>query len=392
MEENIIRGIGITREYVRRVSLPFLIKWPGGKSREIKNILSGSMCEILPDKIKQYYEPFVGGGAFYLNINADSYFINDTCTELICFYNLIRDKNDKFFDYLVKIQKHWDFIRNIINDHDDSFYKYFIVRDFKNLCHEVDKIAIILSFDFDKREINTYKNIIVKTVYKKIRRIMKVEENSEKKLSNKNFLDNIEGAFKASFYTYLRDKYNKRKLQKSLYDCDAIHISLFYFLRDNCYSSMFRYNSDGMFNVPYGGISYNEKNITSRFSEWKDENLIKRLKNTIIENMDFYDFLKKHLPQKNDFIFVDPPYDSEFSTYDQNIFGKPDHKRLANYLLNECHGNWLQIIKNTNFIYNLYSDAEKNKKIRIVPFDKTYSVSFRNRNERKVEHLAIFNY
>ena len=46
------------------------------------------------------------------------------------------------------------------------------------------------------------------------------------------------------------------------------------------------------------------------------------------------------------------------------------------------------IIKNTDFIYNLYD----NKGLNIKSFDKTYLVSFMNRNDKNVEHLLITNY
>ena len=46
------------------------------------------------------------------------------------------------------------------------------------------------------------------------------------------------------------------------------------------------------------------------------------------------------------------------------------------------------IIKNTDFIYNLYAGNGLN----IHSFDKTYLVSFMNRNDKNAEHLIITNY
>ena len=46
------------------------------------------------------------------------------------------------------------------------------------------------------------------------------------------------------------------------------------------------------------------------------------------------------------------------------------------------------IIKNTDFIYNLYNHPG----INISSFDKKYIVSFMNRNNRDVTHLIITNY
>ena len=102
----------------------------------------------------------------------------------------------------------------------------------------------------------------------------------------------------------------------------------------------------------------------------------------------FQEFMKQNPPTENDFIFVDPPYDTEFSTYAKNTFGKEDHTRLANYLIDCCKGKWMLVIKTTEFIYNLYNK----KGISIHSFDKNYQVSFKNRNERNVEHLIITNY
>ena len=94
------------------------------------------------------------------------------------------------------------------------------------------------------------------------------------------------------------------------------------------------------------------------------------------------------MPSTNDFIFLDPPYDSEFSTYAKNEFDKSDQTRLANYLLKECKAKWMMVIKNTEFILKLYSD----KKLSVKSFEKKYLVSFMNRNDKDVQHLMITNY
>ena len=80
-------------------------------------------------------------------------------------------------------------------------------------------------------------------------------------------------------------------------------------------------------------------------------------------------------------------YDTEFSTYAQNEFGKNDQIRLANFLKN-TNAKFMLIIKNTDFIYNLYNV----KGLYIKSFDKKYLVSIKNRNDKNVEHLIITNY
>jgi DNA adenine methylase len=104
--------------------------------------------------------------------------------------------------------------------------------------------------------------------------------------------------------------------------------------------------------------------------------------------MDFEAFLQKHQPHTEDFIFFDPPYDSEFSTYAQNEFGWKDQERLASYLLKQCEAKFMLVIKNTPAILDLYGNTGLN----IKTFDKKYLVSFQDRNNRDAEHLIITNF
>ena len=62
---------------------------------------------------------------------------------------------------------------------------------------------------------------------------------------------------------------------------------------------MFRYNSNGDFNVPYGGIAYNRKNFQKKVDYLKTKELKSLLDNTVIENEDFEIFFEKHKPTKN---------------------------------------------------------------------------------------------
>lgn len=150
---------------------------------------------------------------------------------------------------------------------------------------------------------------------------------------------------------------------------------------------MYRYNKEDKFNVPYGGIGYNIK-LKKKINYLKSIELINHLNNTEIFNLDFEDFFNINKPLKNDFIFLDPPYDSEFSTYAKNEFTQEDQKRLAKYLLEKCEAKWMLVIKNTDFIFELYNKPN----INISDFDKQYLVSFKNRNDKTAKHLLIKNY
>jgi DNA adenine methylase len=197
--------------------------------------------------------------------------------------------------------------------------------------------------------------------------------------------DNIETAIKSAVYMNYRNLYNDRSIAEKT---PKLHCALFFFMRNYAYSGMFRYSSKGEFNVPYGGIAYNSKLLKKKLSYYKSKELLQHFERTTIYNLDFEEFLRKIKPCEDDFVFLDPPYDSEFSTYAQNAFTRDDQQRLADYLINECKAKWMLIIKNTDFIYSLY-DKEG---VNIRTFDKEYIVSFMNRNDKKVTHLLITNY
>ncbi len=216
-------------------------------------------------------------------------------------------------------------------------------------------------------------------------RRMKVIEHKKRQLPAKDIIANMECALKSAFYMHLRYLYNH--IQS--YNIPApLATALFFFVRENAYASMFRYNSQGEFNVPYGGLSYNRKDLARKISYMRSPAVYRLLSHTVIENIDFEEFLLKHSPQPNDFIFLDPPYHSEFSTYAKNTFTMNDQERLANYLINRCQAKFMLVIKNTSFIFDLYNHAN----LSMRAFDKKYLVSFQDRNDRNAEHLIITNY
>ena len=88
--------------YDPETSLKPIIKWPGGKEKELEFIFPNA-----PSKINNYYEPFVGGGAVFMALNAENFFINDKSVELINLYKLISSKNPEFYKWANGIELAW---------------------------------------------------------------------------------------------------------------------------------------------------------------------------------------------------------------------------------------------------------------------------------------------
>lgn len=364
-----------------------IIKWAGGKEKELPIIL-----ENLPENFENYYEPFVGGGSVYCSIISNNYFINDKSSELINLYSMIKYNDIQFYYYLENISDIWKETINFCKEKSTLLTKYESFRN-ENLkkisdffTDELDLVCELISLKNKlpilKKEV--LKNEIYKNFSNKLYRMYKLEKEIHL-LNYEDLYSNIETAILSGIYMYLRNLYNDEKLKKS---DNALATALFLFIRNYAYSGMFRYNTKGEFNVPYGGIGYNHKTLDKKISYYQSENLKKLLSKTEIFNVDFEDFFKMNKLTESDFIFLDPPYDSEFSTYAKNTFDKEDQRRLANYLCNDCKAKWMMVIKSTPYILSLY----ENKNLNIKVFDKKYSVSFMNRNNKDVQHLLITNY
>ena len=370
-----------------------IVKYPGGKEREL-----GIIQKYFPEAINDYYEPFVGGGAVYFDINADHYFINDFSNDLMNLYQVVANNDPEFFQSMEEINEAWKAIENL--DTRDLYDTYIAYRD--SFLTEEDMVVTVNrivkqnkkeyinlvsplncgSYSFVTAELNS-------TIPKKFKR-MKVLEFTKKHISDEDVKSNIVGIFKAMFYMYIRDLYNYPG-----HYTNGFKAMLYLFIRDMCYSSMFRFNAEGKFNVPYGGISYNKKNYDNIFRKYDNPNILSKMKKTTFGNSDYIDFLKKYEPQHKDFMFVDPPYDSSFSTYDKSEFNQKAQEKLAAYLIKECKCNFMLDIKYTEFIEELYpigTSCRNGKEINVRLFDKNYSVSFMNRNNKQAQHMLITNY
>ena len=155
----------------------------------------------------------------------------------------------------------------------------------------------------------------------------------------------------------------------------------FYYLRKTCFRGMLRYNKSGEFNIPFGRYkNYN-------YEEIKNKDYEDILKRTEILNKDFTYVFDTYNSSDN-FMFLDPPYDSEFTDYGYCTFGKEEQKKLAK-CFKETTIKCLMIIGKTTFIQELYKDYI------VGEYDKKYRFklhSGRVGDEINTKHLIIKNY
>lgn len=362
-----------------------IIKWRGGKSQEIK-----FFNDYLPKKINRYVEPFAGGRALFFYLENENSIINDVNFELISLYRLLHNKTDReFFIYNLEIlNKQRDFINNFFIDYNEEQINKLFKTNLNKNSDIVFNNQLICFLENDK----LFFKLVQDSVKDKIKRINIIQEKNNKIFDKKTLIEHLTTALQSALFFYSREIYNNGYNKQTSYTLKNFlpyYIANWYYVREFCYSSMFRFSKTGKFNVPYGGIGYNSKDFLSKINYLKDNKKLHNIleKSDIILS-DFEDLFKKYnYFDKDDFIFLDPPYDSEFSQYNKGKdFDKNEQIRLRNELL-KINCNIMVVIKETDFIYDLYKD-----KFNIIKFDKKYLVNMNNSNIKDVKHLIITNY
>lgn len=155
----------------------------------------------------------------------------------------------------------------------------------------------------------------------------------------------------------------------------------FYYQRKTCFRGMLRYNKSGRFNIPFG--KYKKLN----YEDLKNREYETLLKRTEILNKGF-EYVFEHYNSEDNFMFLDPPYDSEFTDYGYCQFGKEEHRKLAK-LFKETKNRCLMVIGKTPFIEELY------KGFIVEEYAKKYRFKIyggRVGDEINAKHLVIKNY
>jgi DNA adenine methylase len=233
---------------------PFL-KWAGGKTQLLGAFERRFPQELKDQRLSNFVEPFIGGGAVFFAINRKYGFetahICDTNEELVLAYRVVKTRVDSLIDALRKLE-----------------VNYFETPD---------------------------------------------EE-------------------RASFYYKIREDFNTRK-EKTQFTrfCSSWvkRTAELIFLNHTCYNGLYRVNSRGWFNVPFG--RYKKPKL---IDEANLKEASASLQNTEISIGDFTS-CKKYIDHKT-FVYLDPPYrplnrTSMFTGYSKEGFFDQDQVRLAEF-------------------------------------------------------------
>lgn len=160
------------------------------------------------------------------------------------------------------------------------------------------------------------------------------------------------------------------------------------YLNKTCYNGLYRVNSMGEFNSPFG--SYKNPNIVNSItlkavSKYFNESNIKFL------NGDFEKTVKT--AKKDDFVYFDPPYapiskTSNFTGYNENGFGENEQIRLKELCdtLDKKGVKFLLSNSDCEFIRELYKDYN------IVTIKAKRTINSNANNRGAISEVLIRNY
>lgn len=371
----------------RKVILKPLVKYPGTKYGEY-----AKFKDFIPEVINNYYEPFFGGGGVFFNLKNEGRVLgtchmNDLSKSLIHLYR--NATTGEFRENMSVLSYAWDDIRRF----GDSLASEFVDRGVSVITSQeperfvddcvseyIDKGTSALTLDTHGFSIS---DTVKKVLNDKFSRFSKFDSNVDaKQLSHKCVMTSVCN----SYYNVLRDMYNDWGNRGSRGYTDGEMAAQYWFVRELCFGSMFRFGSDGDFNVGYGGVTYNTKNFRKKVARVTSDDMVSALSTLDVMCGDFEQAVGSWDFSENDFMFVDPPYDETFTEYDNNAFTAEDHARLHNCLMG-CDCKWLMVIGKTDFITNLY------KECHMIEYDKTYTCQTKWADDGKyATHLLVANY
>lgn len=129
---------------------------------------------------------------------------------------------------------------------------------------------------------------------------------------------------KSNYYYRMREKYNN-DIQKP-----DERAACFIFLNKTCFNGLYRVNTSGKFNVPFG--KYKKPVIC-------DDVLI-LIDHKLLKNVDIYEGnyseISKHLGKGYNYIYIDPPYrplsgTAYFKEYSHNVFDDNEQEKLKEF-------------------------------------------------------------
>ena len=237
----------------------------------------------------------------------------------------------------------------------------------------------------------------VKHLFPSLREFILCDTNSDLMLAYRIVRDNVHSLIKVlsgvqsnffsvgdkkSFYLSMRERYNNEEIN------DVERAALFIFLNKTCFNGLYRVNSRGKFNVPFG--RYKNPRICD------SDNLINV--SEFLEDVKLIpgDFGKvARYADSKTFIYLDPPYrpiskTAKFTSYQIKNFDEEEQRRLVLFF-KKLHKKGAKLMLSNSFSEDgFFQSLYSNFNIKVVEVPRF--ISARSSGRGKVREILITNY
>ncbi|MBQ8892754.1 MAG: DNA adenine methylase [Bacilli bacterium] len=258
-----------------------------------------------------------------------------------------------------------DKLLKYVPDEFNTYYEPFIGGG--ALLFELSPNLAVIN-DSNKELMNVYNVLCNEVKFKKMCRVLNSYETNHSE----------------DFFYEIRNKDRNKTSFKRMSDYTRAARTIY--LNKACFNGLYRVNSKNEFNVPFGKKlkvnTYDGGNLIT-VSNYLTMNNIKIL------SVDFEEAVKD--AKKGDFIYFDPPYDSDtstFNSYTEEGFNKEEQKRLARvYKELSDRGCYVMLSNhNTSLVQELYRDYN----FHVIEAKRNINANGKKRG--KVEEVIITNY
>lgn len=301
------------------------------------------------------------------------------------------DVNLIYAAHLSRMAKSESGVKNLLNEKPKPFVKW--VGGKRQLLKQFRELGLYPPEDFDPAT-NTYFEPFVgggAVFFDLLPRKAELSDLNNELVTTyntiKNDVDRLVKSLKK--HKYDKEHYLKVRAKDPTRLSDIQVASRFIYLNRTCFNGMYRVNSKGGFNVPFG--KYTDPIICD------EENLLKvskALQKVTIKNQDYKKVLEK--AKKGDFVYFDPPYypvskTASFTSYTADAFLEKEQAELRDTFV-ELHKRGCFVMlsnSDTPFINKLYSGI-KGVKVSKVAAGRAINSNAAKRG--KINEVLVTNY
>ena len=310
-----------------------LVKWNEGLERRVELVKS-----LMPEQFECYFEPFLGGGAVYFQMEGQTCFVNDKCRELMSIYKYARMESPAFARQFKMMCKGWKNMESLYLGIIDELEEVTLrnqrggYRDFIHFVQSVNEVVDRIGYsDIFLYTIPDPADFKMEKRHQVIQEIIRMEKLGE--ISDEDMELNLLTALKQSIYSFLVEVSNKNRV-----DSEIRAAALAFVLNYSADVPFKKLNRE--YRPTFGGKLIAKKHLSAQVKMLGSEQLKNHFSRTTFGTVDAMTFLKRHAPGVDDFVLLDPPEEVKKNPGALE-YSPEDYRELTRYLLKDCEAKWM---------------------------------------------------